>query len=466
MDIRSYMEQARTVIEAVLREHDLMGSVGVFQGPSSIGFHVRLSAFSSGRRDVQEVQRLGDVFKLRLAVPWCRVQLRSGVVLVQIPSPVRISIRGETLQGRGLLVPLGICEDEPAPGLADMVVGHDFGVYPHLAVIGPTGQGKTTAMQALVFHLVRQNPGLRLVMVDPKGELRSLAGLAGVWGVVGTEEAQAAVDWVRRLMLARMGQAQRRPSLILMVDDLYNLLRVVADDGQLAEQLGEITSLGRALAVRLIVGTQRLGEAGVGGAAVVGNMARLVLGAADRQEAALFTGRPDSGAETLHQPGEAILVAAGLRRLTISPVSAEAFARLPQYAGELAGWRVRPARLSSSKPEPSPVSASQKSGLPALTGPATAAEPPPNGHGPDSRGANTGTTASPAVDLDQPPARPFSRPPAEHEVAYLRAYARWQVGPDGKGPSENTLLELAGWPRSATTRVLLREVLQGLGVGE
>lgn len=449
MDIRSYMEQARTIIEQVLREHDLMGSVGVFQGPSSIGFSVRLSAFSSGRRDVQEVQRLGDVFRLRLAVPWCRVQLRSGIVLVQIPSPVRIGIRGETLQGRELLVPLGICEDEPAPGLAEMVVGHDFGVYPHLAVIGPTGQGKTTAMRAVIFHLVRQNPGLRLVIIDPKGEFRSLAGLAGVWGVVRTDEAEAAVDWVRRLMLARMAHQQRRPSLVLVVDDLYNLLRVVPDGGQLAEWLGEITSLGRTLWVRLIVGTQRLGEAGVGGAAVVGNMARLVLGAAHRSEAALFTGRPDSGAETLHQPGEAILVAAGLRRLTISPVSDEAFTRLPQYAGELAGWRVRATTSTGS------VGVQR---LLTSASPVESTSAPRNGDGPP--------TAPSAVDPEQPastssavPARPFGRPPAPHEAAYLRAYARWQIGPDGRGPSENALLELAGWPRSATTRALLRDVL-------
>lgn len=104
------------------------------------------------------------------------------------------------------------------------------------------------------------------------------------------------IAWLVDLMHQRTGSGQDTPHLFVFLDDLLNLLGVV----EVTKGLKQLASLGRAAGIHLVIGTQRLGGTGSGGAAVTGNIpTRLVFGTADAQDAALFSGRGDSGAEKL-----------------------------------------------------------------------------------------------------------------------------------------------------------------------
>jgi hypothetical protein len=100
--------------------------------------------------------------------------------------------------------------------------------------------------------------------------------------------------------------------------------------------------LGRAAGIHLIIGTQRLGESGSGGAAVTGNIpTRLVFGTADAQDAALFSGRGDSGAEKLGRyAGDALLINdGGTYRLAVGYVTDADLSSLRQGAQEVRPWQ-------------------------------------------------------------------------------------------------------------------------------
>lgn len=103
--------------------------------------------------------------------------------------------------------------------------------------------------------------------------------------ITDPHEAAQAIVWLRDRMHERAKTGTVHPHLFVFLDDLLNLLAVADISGPLAE----ITSLGRAAGLHLIIETQRLGMRGAGDATITGNIpARLVFGTADAQDANFF----------------------------------------------------------------------------------------------------------------------------------------------------------------------------------
>jgi hypothetical protein len=148
------------------------------------------------------------------------------------------------------------------------------------------------------------------------------------------------IHYLADLMIARTKSGQLEPRIIVFLDDLLNLLARV----DVAKPLGELASLGRGAGINLVIATQRLGEKGSGGGIVTGNIpTRLVFGAADGQDAAMFTGRGGSGAECLGRyPGDALLVTdGGVQRLAVGYVTATHLTALKQDPQEWRPWLQR-----------------------------------------------------------------------------------------------------------------------------
>lgn len=376
--VKAYMRLAEARIGAAFVADGLYCHLaGGWQGPHTLSFALRLYEPTAG--NVAKAQRLAGALEAAVGASPVRVYSDRGAVFVEIPNPWPVTVPGPALRGQRLAVPLGL-----SPRRA--ICGVDFATTPHLLVIGPTGRGKTTAMRALAYHLARQNPAGRVALLAvtfKPNDWRAFQSLANTWAVVtDPTEAAAVLAWARETMRQRAASGATAPALFLFLDDLLNLLAVAPDVGTI---LGELASLGRAVGIHLVIGTQRLGERGAGGAAVTGNIpGRLVFGTADAQDAAYYTGRADTGAERLGAyPGDALLIGdGGAHRLAVAYVSDHDLAGLPQNETELRPWANRLA----------PVTAPGGAICPLTPAP----DPPPAGY---NRFAWRGPTAAERAEL-------------------------------------------------------------------
>jgi hypothetical protein len=313
------------------------------QGPHTLTFVLRL--YQPTKANLAKALKLAGAVEAAIGARPVRIYSERGLIYVETPSPCPVVLAGSTLRGAGLAVPLGMTARRA-------IAGVDFSANPHLLLVGPTNAGKTTAARTLAYHLARQNPVrmARFVVTTfkPK-DWRALGALTHTLAVVADpHEAQAMIIWLKALMLRRNRAGVETPHHFLFLDDLLNLLGCVA----VATDLAEIASLGRAAGIHLVIGTQRLGELGAGGAAVTGNLrTRLVFGTADAQDAATFTGRGESGAERLGRyPGDALLVTEGrVQRLAVAAVADADLAALPQDPDQ---WRPWLHQQPAQPPEP------------------------------------------------------------------------------------------------------------------
>jgi hypothetical protein len=256
---------------------------------------------------------------------------------------------GPGLRRAGLEVGIGLTS-------RNRVATIDLSREPHILMVGPTQSGKSTAARSIIWHLVEQSSssyetGVRILVVSGRpADWSGLEGASNVWGVVPPEEALALVTWLRREVVHREAHGLRNPPLVLVMDDGVARLD---ETPELVGPLSVIVSNGAAAGVHLILCTQRLGKRGAGDAVITGNIrTRLVFGTADAQDAAAFTGRSDSGAETLLGQGDALLIAPGRQeRVTVGNVTNEDLMLLPRWRVPLAPWRPqRPTTVYNGAP--------------------------------------------------------------------------------------------------------------------
>jgi hypothetical protein len=242
-----------------------------------------------------------------------------------------------------------------------------------MLVVGPTRKGKTTAIRCITYHLMKQNrpDAVRLIVSTFKpADWVGYSDLPHVQALITTpDESVAMLRWLLSLVYHRSRSGQNSPHLFMVLDDLLNLLAVEDVSGTLTE----IASLGAASGVHLIIGTQRLGERGAGGAAVTANITtRLVLGTASAQDAAQYTGRGGSGAERLGKyKGDALLVQDGeITRIAVGLVRDTDLAMLA--GGGAGGGNVPP--VANDKPWLTGVATGAPVGEKAKTTPQTVDE--------------------------------------------------------------------------------------------
>jgi hypothetical protein len=305
---------------------------GSLQGPHTLTVGLRL--YQPTQANLNKALKLAGAIEAAIVDSPVRIYMDNGLLYVELPSPSPVVVQGATLRGGGLAVPVGMTARQTVAGI-------DFAANPHLLLVGPTNRGKTTAARLLAYHLAQQNRPSQvrflLFTFKPK-DWQAFGALAHTLAVITDPwEAEAMLAWLVDLMHERTRAGQETPHFFIFLDDLLNLLGVV----EVTKGLKQLASLGRAAGIHLIIGTQRLGESGSGGAAVTGNIpTRLVFGTADAQDAALFSGRGDSGAEKLGRyPGDALLIHdGGAQRLAVGYVTDAELAHLPQGAGDLRPW--------------------------------------------------------------------------------------------------------------------------------
>ena len=305
--VAQYMALAEQRIAAAFVADGLyVHLAGGVQGPHTLTFGLKL--YEPTAANIAKALRLKNAVEAALGDAPARIYTERGVVLVEAPSPWPAVIEARSLKGQHLAVPLGITSRR-------LITGVDFSEpsQAHVVFVGPSGRGKSTAMRSALYHLARQlTPwqAVFCVVTFKPGDWRAVAELPHSWPlIIDPAEAAAALRHLVDDMHQRAREQVEVPHIFVVLDDLLNLLDAV----DVVAELRQLASLGRAVGVHLVIGTQRLGKRGAGDAAVTGNIGtRLVFGTTDGQDAALFTGRGDTGAETLGRYlGDCLLVRDG-----------------------------------------------------------------------------------------------------------------------------------------------------------
>lgn len=356
VNLQQHMAIAEQAIAGTFVNHGLaIHLCGSLQGPHTLTYGLRL--YQPTQANLNKALRLSGAIEAAIVDSPVRVYMDNGLIYVEIPSPTPTTVEGAKLQGQGLAVPLGMTARQTIAGI-------DFESNPHLLLVGPTNRGKTTAARLLAYHLAKQNSPRQVRFIvstfKPK-DWQACVGLAHTMAVItAPEEAAAMINWLVQLMHQRATSGRDTPHLFIFLDDLLNLLGVA----DVAKGLRQLASLGRAAGIHLVIGTQRLGETGSGGAAVTGNIpTRVVFGTADAQDAALFSGRGDSGAEKLGRyPGDALIVNdGGTQRVAVGWLSNTQLSALPHGETERRPWRTGQQPQTQevmTQPRPSPLPAS------------------------------------------------------------------------------------------------------------
>ncbi|MCL4836239.1 MAG: hypothetical protein KJZ86_27615 [Caldilineaceae bacterium] len=423
MDIRSAAAQLETGIRAAFTAEKLgCHIVRTVRGPHTLTTGIRL--YEPDVKSLARVGRMAQAIEARSGVSPIRIHSQAGLVYVEAPSPQPIVVPGAVLSGQGLAIPLGLTPLRAVAGL-------DFDRDSHLLLVAPTNGGKTTAAKAVALAIARQHSPKQarfVVSTFKPADWLGLAHTAHCGGMItDVDETAQMIAWLVGIMYKRTSQMQTTPRLFVFLDDLLNLLKRRPD---LADPLAEVASLGRGAGIHLIIGTQRVSKSGMGDAAVSGNItARLVFRTASAQDAAAFTGRGDTGAESIGaHAGDAILVtsAADVQRIAVAYVSDADLAALPQGGGSRP-W------LAAGTPT------GTEAGIPAEKG--------QNGR---SEGGSTGIPASVLPLAYRPPT------PAE-EMALAGLYAR-------KGSKNKTLAAAYAEGKTPKTLGWLNGALEKMGV--
>lgn len=330
MDIRSAAAQLEEGIRAAFIAEKLgCHIVRTVRGPHTLTTGIRL--YEPDVKSLARVGRMAQAIEARAGVSPIRIHSQAGLVYVEAPSPQPIVVPGAALSGQGLAIPLGLTPLRAVAGL-------DFDRDSHLLLVAPTNGGKTTAAKAVALAIARQHSPKQtrfIVSTFKPADWMGLAHTAHCGGMItDVDETAQMIAWLVGIMYKRTSQMQTTPRLFVFLDDLLNLLKRRPD---LADPLAEVASLGRGAGIHLIIGTQRVSKSGMGDAAVSGNItARLVFRTASAQDAAAFTGRGDTGAESIGaHVGDAILVtsAADVQRIAVAYVSDADLTTLPQGGG-------------------------------------------------------------------------------------------------------------------------------------
>jgi DNA segregation ATPase FtsK/SpoIIIE, S-DNA-T family len=147
---------------------------------------------------------------------------------------------------------------------------YDMTKNPHLLIAGETGSGKSVMVRAILTSLIQhKRSGLQLHLADLKrNEFHLFRGVDIVRSVMTKKEDVAkCVKWFHDQMEQRgdlldsyevahvddLPRDQRLDYLVLCIDE-FSILR---DQKETIEQLCDLTALGRALGIYLILSTQR-----------------------------------------------------------------------------------------------------------------------------------------------------------------------------------------------------------------
>lgn len=306
----------RGIAMAFMRDGLGAHALTAIQAPHTLTYPFRLH--NPTIANVNKTLRLNRAIEAMTNVSPIRITTESGVILIEAPSPTPVVIRGQTLQGEGLAVPVGMSSKRS-------IVGVDFENDSHLLIVGATNKGKTVMSRNLVYQLIRQHTPDQVQFIVSCFKRKNWAAFSPFAKIItDMDETVAMLQWARALMYARAKQGVEEPRLFIVLDDCLNLFAV---DG-VNEIMSELLPLARGCGINFILIAQRL--AGMD-RKVTGNCtARILFNVADTTDSGIVGGRSDLGAETLGRyPGDCLLICNdGVTRVAGAYVSNEDVERL------------------------------------------------------------------------------------------------------------------------------------------
>ncbi len=339
------INQIAGLIEKTLSEFGIPATVIGFRvGPTVTQFAVQpgfIKKTGSAEEDARQMKvRVAQIAALQkdlaLALSAERLRIQAPVpgkpyVGIEVPntrsSVVRLRPVLETEEFYKVKSPLAIA-------LGRDVSGHplvaDLSRMPHLLIAGATGSGKSVCITSIAACLAMNNSpeDLRLVMIDSKMvELLRYNGLPHLYGKVETniERIMGVLRWVvvemehrYRLLegakardldsyhrkLARRGEADKLPRIVVIIDELADLMMSAPD--QTEHNLVRLAQMARATGIHLVVATQRPSTDVVTGLIKANFPARLAFAVASGVDSRVIL--DTSGAETLLGSGDMLFL--------------------------------------------------------------------------------------------------------------------------------------------------------------
>ena len=312
--------------------------INVTRGPSVTRYELELD---QGVR-LNKLTNLADDIALALGA--------SGVRIAPIPD--KISMVGIEVPNK-LVTPVAIREVIESGQFQDhdskvaFALGKDIGgncivgniaKLPHLLIAGTTGSGKSVCTNSLIISLLyKATPEeVRLIMVDPKMvELGIYNGIPHLLIPVVTDpkKAAGALQWavvemmkryrtfseagVRDLAsynahVAKTGEAEKMPQIVVVIDELADLMLVAAKEVE--ESICRVAQMGRAAGMHLIVATQRPSADVITGLMKANIPSRIAFAVASSLESRIIL--DNTGAEKLVGRGDMLYLPLGAGKPT------------------------------------------------------------------------------------------------------------------------------------------------------
>lgn len=355
-------DPVRVAIGDALRQH-LRVDVAwrrTIVGPRAVAYGYQVGGVRPGlypltpavMRDIQG-PHLRAVLAHLVAAPWLSIHRASGLFWVSVPNPRPYTVSATAFDGDGL---------EAAIGVDRMLrpVDVDLLRSPHLLVTMPSGGGKTTATQALLYRLAAQNPpaALRFIVIasdTPKWQ--AMEALPHLWALAHHNDAAPVLAWVLSEVERREAAGVHDPRIVLVMDDAHAMVR----RGRVAvEVMSMLSQQARRAGVHLVVTAHGTDTANLGSADVDRNVTRRIVAATSASNAAQMTGRGKTGAEDATDPGEAVSIDNGratpVTLAVVTPADIETLGTRWGMAGvEPAPWSLQPAPTASNRFQPPPT---------------------------------------------------------------------------------------------------------------
>jgi S-DNA-T family DNA segregation ATPase FtsK/SpoIIIE len=259
---------------------------------------------------VQRFESLSREIALALGVPEARVVAAAGQLRVDVPRSDPQTVRFSDLLAR-VTLPAGTAllglADDGAPlliNLASPEVGH-------VLVAGTTGSGKTALLQTLAASLVlTQRPSrLQLAVIDPKGySFAAFRSAAQLFRPIATQPDQALtlLEALTTLLDARVTQANPKPHVVLVIDELADLVQTVGQ--QVIDRVGRLVQRGRSAGLHVVAATQKPSSALIGPIVKANFPVRLVGRVTSGEDARVAAGRGGTQAERLRGRGDFLAI--------------------------------------------------------------------------------------------------------------------------------------------------------------
>ena len=311
--------------------------VNIVRGPSVTRFEVQPDAGVK----LAKITSLADDIALSLGA--------SGVFIAPVPNKPLIGIEIPNKSVQVVNISEVIASDEFTKNESDVafalgkdISGNsivcDISKLPHMLIAGTTGSGKSVCINSIIISILyRATPEqVRLIMIDPKMvELGVYNGIPHLLVPVVTDpkKAAGALQWavfemMKRYKLfsergvrdmksynkavAKTGDAEQMPSIVIVIDELADLMVVARKDVE--DSIMRLSQMARAAGMHLIIATQRPSVDVITGVIKSNIPSRIAFAVASKIESNIILG--SMGAEKLIGRGDMLYEPMGASKPT------------------------------------------------------------------------------------------------------------------------------------------------------